>query len=72
MTFFNLWLLYFFAFQILVATATLAWGVNLPAHLVVIKGTEFYDGKTRRYVDFPVTGMVLFAISLQVFTIGCS
>ena len=25
------------------------------AHLVVIKGTEFYDGKTRRYVDFPIT-----------------
>lgn len=30
------------------STSTLAWGVNLPAHLVVIKGTEFYDGKTRR------------------------
>jgi activating signal cointegrator complex subunit 3 len=24
--------------QILVATATLAWGVNLPAHLVIVKG----------------------------------
>ncbi|CEP21995.1 unnamed protein product [Cyberlindnera jadinii] len=28
--------------QILVSTATLAWGVNLPAHTVIIKGTEIY------------------------------
>ena len=42
--------------QVLIATSTLAWGVNFPAHLVVVKGTEFYDGKTRRYVDFPITG----------------
>lgn len=26
--------------QVLVSTATLAWGVNLPAHLVVIKGSN--------------------------------
>lgn len=29
--------------QVLVSTATLAWGVNLPAHTVVIKGTETYS-----------------------------
>ena len=45
--------------QVLIATSTLAWGVNFPAHLVVIKGTEFYDGKTKRYVDFPITGNVI-------------
>lgn len=32
--------------QILVATSTLAWGVNTPAHLVIIKGTEFFDAPT--------------------------
>ncbi|XP_027169983.1 DExH-box ATP-dependent RNA helicase DExH12-like isoform X2 [Coffea eugenioides] len=29
--------------QVLVSTATLAWGVNLPAHTVIIKGTEIYN-----------------------------
>lgn len=26
--------------QVLISTATLAWGVNLPAHTVIIKGTQ--------------------------------
>jgi pre-mRNA-splicing helicase BRR2 len=29
--------------QVLVSTATLAWGVNLPAHSVIIKGTQIYS-----------------------------
>ncbi|KAM9004103.1 activating signal cointegrator 1 complex subunit 3 isoform X1 [Sarcophilus harrisii] len=44
--------------QVLIATSTLAWGVNFPAHLVIVKGTEYYDGKTRRYVDFPITDVL--------------
>ncbi|EDW14615.1 activating signal cointegrator 1 complex subunit 3 [Drosophila mojavensis] len=44
--------------QVLVATATLAWGVNLPAHLVVIKGTEYFDGKVKKYVDMPITDVL--------------
>uniref|UniRef100_A0A2C9KC69 Activating signal cointegrator 1 complex subunit 3 n=1 Tax=Biomphalaria glabrata TaxID=6526 RepID=A0A2C9KC69_BIOGL len=44
--------------QVLIATSTLAWGVNFPAHLVVVKGTEYFDGKTRRYVDFPITDVL--------------
>ncbi|KAL2935463.1 DExH-box ATP-dependent RNA helicase DExH14 [Bienertia sinuspersici] len=44
--------------QVLVSTSTLAWGVNLPAHLVIIKGTEYYDGKSKRYVDFPITDIL--------------
>lgn len=41
--------------QILVATSTLAWGVNLPAHLVIVKGTQFYDAKTEGYRDMNLT-----------------
>lgn len=44
--------------QILVCTSTLAWGVNFPAHCVVVKGTEFYDAKTKRYTDFPITDLL--------------
>lgn len=71
--------------KVLVATATLAWGVNLPgkcrkvgargrsalssthstspfsalpAHLVIVKGTEYFDGKTARYVDYPLTDVL--------------
>lgn len=44
--------------QVLVTTSTLAWGVNFPAHLVVIKGTEYFDPKLHRYVDFPVTDVM--------------
>jgi len=44
--------------QVLVATSTLAWGVNFPAHLVIVKGTEYFDPKTSRYVDMPITDVL--------------
>ncbi|KAK7206302.1 Sec63 Brl domain-containing protein [Myxozyma melibiosi] len=44
--------------QVLVATSTLAWGVNLPAHLVIIKGTQFFDGKIEAYKDMDLTDIL--------------
>ncbi|KAK6590966.1 U5 small nuclear ribonucleoprotein helicase [Cryptosporidium xiaoi] len=44
--------------QIVVATSTLAWGVNFPAHLSIIKGTEYYDGKLGQYIDYPITDVL--------------
>ena len=37
--------------QILVSTATLAWGVNLPAHTVIIKGTQVYSPEKGRWTE---------------------
>ena len=44
--------------QILIATSTIAWGLNTPAHLVVIKGTEFFDARQKKYVDMPITDIL--------------
>ncbi|KAL6700556.1 Sec63 Brl domain-containing protein [Trichoderma pleuroticola] len=39
------------AIQVLVSTATLAWGVNLPAHTVIIKGTQIYSPEKGSWVE---------------------
>jgi pre-mRNA-splicing helicase BRR2 len=37
--------------QVLVSTSTLAWGVNLPAHTVIIKGTQVYSPEKGRWIE---------------------
>lgn len=37
--------------QVLVSTMTLAWGVNLPAHTVIIKGTQMYSPEQSAWVE---------------------
>lgn len=37
--------------KVLVSTATLAWGINLPAHAVIIKGTRVYSPEHGRWVE---------------------
>lgn len=42
-------------------TATLAWGVNLPARLVLIKGTNVFDSNRGGYTDLDILDV------LQIF-----
>lgn len=40
--------------KILVSTATLAWGVNLPAHAVIIKGTQIYSPENGGWIELSI------------------
>jgi pre-mRNA-splicing helicase BRR2 len=44
--------------QVLVSTATLAWGVNLPAHTVIIKGTQVYNPEKGRWTELSSQDML--------------
>ena len=45
--------------QVIVATAATCWGMSIAAHLVVIMGTQYYDGAHSQGADdYPVTDLL--------------
>ena len=44
--------------RVLVCPFNLCWKLSEAAHLVVIMATETYDGRERRYVDYPISDLL--------------
>ncbi|XP_075714713.1 U5 small nuclear ribonucleoprotein 200 kDa helicase [Rhinoderma darwinii] len=42
------------AVQVIVASRSLCWGLNISAHLVIIMDSQYYNGKIHSYVDYPI------------------
>ncbi|MGH0127821.1 UNVERIFIED_CONTAM: hypothetical protein FKN15_052455 [Acipenser sinensis] len=42
------------AVQVVVASRSLCWGMNISSHLVIIMDTQYYNGKIHAYVDYPI------------------
>ncbi|CAK7199611.1 Pre-mRNA-splicing helicase BRR2 [Sporothrix eucalyptigena] len=54
------------AIQVLVASRDVCWELDCTAHLVVVMGTQHFDGREHRYVDYPVSEVLqMFGKSLK-------
>ena len=43
------------AIQVMLASRDVCWEIDFTAHLVVIMGTQFYEGREHRYIDYPIS-----------------
>jgi pre-mRNA-splicing helicase BRR2 len=43
------------AIQVLLASRDVCWELNLTAHLVIVMGTQFFEGREHRYIDYPIS-----------------
>eukprot|EP00252_Welwitschia_mirabilis_P011890 TRINITY_DN2641_c0_g2_i1.p1 TRINITY_DN2641_c0_g2~~TRINITY_DN2641_c0_g2_i1.p1 ORF type:complete len:1287 (-),score=253.33 TRINITY_DN2641_c0_g2_i1:150-3629(-) len=44
--------------QVCVASSSMSWGMSLSAHLVVVMGTQYYDGRENANTDYPITDLL--------------
>ncbi|XP_031472990.1 DExH-box ATP-dependent RNA helicase DExH12 [Nymphaea colorata] len=44
--------------QVCVASSSMCWGMSLSAHLVVVMGTQYYDGRENAHTDYPITDLL--------------
>ncbi|KAF5455565.1 hypothetical protein F2P56_025126 [Juglans regia] len=44
--------------KVCVMSSSMCWGVSLSAHLVVVMGTQYYDGRENAHTDYPVTDLL--------------
>ncbi|WVZ78242.1 hypothetical protein U9M48_025985 [Paspalum notatum var. saurae] len=44
--------------QVCIASSTMCWGRPLPAHLVVVMGTQYYDGRENAHTDYPIPDLL--------------
>ena len=42
------------ALQVMVASRDVCWEIDCTAHLVIVMGTQFYEGREHRYIDYPI------------------
>ena len=43
------------ALQVMVASRDVCWEIDCTAHLVIVTGTQFYEGREHRYIDYPIS-----------------
>ena len=53
------------AIQIMLASRDVCWEINITAHLVIVMGTQYYEGREHRYIDYPISEI------LQMFGHAC-
>lgn len=43
------------ALQVMIASRDVCWEIDCTAHLVIVMGTQFYEGREHRYIDYPIS-----------------